>query len=96
MYGYVNMIIYIATFCAERLMIIPAIVISYTSYFEFMINDMCIIQVHIFPQHLVFYFTEKMNSNCYGTPNQRGGGGVGGGGGGSIIIIVIITTVIIT
>ena len=51
---------------------------------------MCIIQVHIFPQHLVFYFTEKINSNCYGTPNQRGGGG------GSIIIIVIITTVIIT
>ena len=42
-----------------------------------MINDMCIIQVHISPQHLVFfYFTEKMNSNCYGTPIQRGGGGV--------------------
>ena len=54
-----------------------------------MINDMCIIQVHIFPQHLVFYFTEKIYSNCYGTPNQWGGGG-------SIIIIVIITTVIIT
>ena len=57
---------------------LPAIVISYTFNFEFMIIDMCIIQVHIFPQHLVlFYFTEKMNSDCYGTQIQRTGGGGG-------------------
>ena len=87
MYGYVNMIIYILQHFVLKDLSLPAIVISYTFYFEFMIIDMCIIQVLIFPKHLVFfYFTEKMNSNFYGTQIQR----TGGGGGGVVVILLLL------